>query len=670
LLYIAMCFNRISKSTSHASPSQQGGIAVVTKADGPVARAKPAMATFASFLPLPVGSAQAQPSTANAASTPLSLQPHVVPVENSPVQQGRKLPATAHPQSPKTRERSIERSPVQQGRKLPAMHPQSPKTRERLVAEHSRDTSIECSPVQQSRKLPAVTHPQSPKIRERVFEERSLSTSSTRSTLDGVETFGISKMFEVISVTSSRFDERCSNFEASVVQINSAVRSMRQDIDVLQSRLLDLSHVLVPREAPESDLISEQLKENNKLQALYEELRAELLGLRSQHETQAQLARDVEAIHSRHFDMCTEITKQKEQHGLLFSLHKESHNNLQAQHQELCGQIAELRNQQNMHSKLVHDVKEVHGRHLDSVLKQKEQHGHLLNRLEQVRGQQKEEHDHLHALHEELRGQLVELWSKQDLQAQLAREMDATQSRHVVANNAIAKQQEQLDRLCDLHQALRCQLSPLLSAPEAIKHQVDEHNHLCGLHYTLSDQVAELREQHKAQAQLANVMEAMQGHHRKTADTIAKQHGHPYSSHQDLRMQPAPLMSTLPLKPTPEAMKLEKDEQVTLKCSHKQLCSLLIKLRDQQEQHVQLAEEMEALREENVENQLAVLMSASEETEQLKEQYGRLAGLRQQLRDQVAEICNQQDLHNASEAVAKQEEPYDHWRSQLSWFQK
>merc|ERR1719410_812890 len=203
-----------------------------------------------------------------------------------------------------------------------------------------------------------------------------------------------------------------------------------------------------------------------------------------------------------------------------------------------------------MHSKLVHDVKEVHGRHLDSILKQKEQHGHLLHRLEQVRGQQKEEHDRLHALHEELRGQVVELWSK------LAREMDATQSRHLISNKAIAKQHEQHD-----------QLSPLLSAPEAIKHQVDEHNHLCGLHYTVSDQVAELREQHKAQAQLANVMEAMQGHQRKTTDTIAKQHGHPYSSHQDLRMQPTTLMSTPPLKPTLEVMKLEKDEHEALKCS-------------------------------------------------------------------------------------------------------
>jgi len=427
--------------------------------------------------------------------------------------------------------------------------------------------------------------------------------------------------------------------------------------------------------------IKEQLKQNNQLQALYEELRAELLSQRRQHELPAQLAKDVEAMNSRHLDMCDKVTKQNEQHGLLFSLHQERHNDLQAQHQELCGQISELRNQQNMHSKLVHDVKAMQCRHLDVVLTQKEQHGHLLNRLEQWHGQQKEEHDRLHSLHEELRDQLVELGGRQDLHVQLAREMEAMRSRHVNANDAIAKQQEQHDHLHDLHHALDCQLSPLLSAPEAIKQQVDEHNNLCGLHCKLGDQVAELREQHKPHAQLINNMEVLPGRHCDAVDTVAKQqqHDHLHSSHQDLCSQPTPLMSTM------EAINLPKDEQDSLRCSHKNLSDLLTKLRDQQELHVKIAQDMEALHEEDVEIQIAALLSASEETEQLREQYGRLAGLRQQLRDQLEEICDQQEPHvwlaqgveslhgrreDANEAVAKQKDHHDSWRSQPSWFQK
>jgi len=187
LLCNTSCFNCMSKSTTRTLPSQQGGFVGVTKADGPILGSTPTLAASASFSPHPIGSAQAQLATSNAASRPLSIQPHLVLIESSSLQQCRGLSAMTHPQPPKTRERlvaersldaSIECSPVQQGRMLCAMaHPQSPKTQERLVAERSLHASIECSPVQQGRMLSAMTHPQSPQTQERLNVERSLDAA-------------------------------------------------------------------------------------------------------------------------------------------------------------------------------------------------------------------------------------------------------------------------------------------------------------------------------------------------------------------------------------------------------------------------------------------------------------------------------------------------------------
>lgn len=473
-----------------------------------------------------------------------------------------------------------------------------------------------------------------------------------------VDSFADGMVEELLGI--NKVIERCLTCEASALESNLAVQDMKTDMEGIQMQISDLSKSLVAREALGIDLQCRQSTHNkelstqyNQLQSLCGELQAELAELKSQQELQTQLAKDVKAMKDRHFESCDEVLQQKEQQNLLLSLNEEKHAILQAQHQEMCGQIADLRKQQDIHSKLAHDVETMKCRHLascDAIAKQNEQHGLLLSLHE-------EKHTSLQAQHQEMCGELADLRKQQEMYSKLVLDVEAMHGHHLETCKEITKQKE-------LH-------SMLLSLQKKHDDLQAQHQELCG-------QILYFQSQQDMYSELAHDVEAMHGSHLDSTDAIAKhkeRHDELQSLHHELRNQ------------IHNAIKAQSEEHNQLMALHEELRGQLIELQDQSDLYMKSAQDIEALLGHRLDAEDAI-SKQKEEHKQLIQQHQQLQSQQKEqhdclgdmLRDQLAEIHFQQELNtqlaqdvealrgrqeDANDAMEKQKEQLDSVRSRL-----